>query len=835
MKSAYSAGKGLERIWLPSPSLGAAAATWQGIFVDASYSSPAQLNRCNTEHNPTPDSCSYAHAAPDIDSFVGDLIARLDTIRGEDVLINMGDDFAWPIAGLYWPYTDGLIDALNTHPSGRFNASYSTAERYMVAKLASVPSFPLLTGDMFPYADDSAGHNLWAGYFSSRPAFKGLVRESSALQQGARQLQAAAGGAADTSLANPLTPLERALGVAQHHDAISGTAKQYVDQDYIAQLAAGRAGAAAVVNASLTRLSGYAGGGGYALCQLNNVSHCPALEAGSSPVVLLVHNSLGQAAGSAPVRLTVGLPPGVASYAVSNGSGAPVTAQLLPLSPADSALRELYNASQPSTVGAVAWLCFQGAVPAAGYAAFFLQPAASLSATPHTHLSTLTTAGSGAAGAGAPSITNGRLTLTFDAATGSLASYSDAATGLAAVPLVQQWLAYTGADGRGFNGSSQASGAYIFRPLGSTPAPIAGGPSGSSLQLLTGPVLSEARSVQGYVAQEVRLWAGAGDVEVGWTVGPVDTSAGGQEVIARYTAGLAPSAAAGSGSGSTWVSDSNCREGQQRRSNWRPQWNYSGSEPVAANYFPTACHIRTQVVLGNGTGNATLTLALALDRAQGSSSQAPQSLEVMVHRRLLHDDGRGVGEALNEPGLDGRGLIVRGRHWLVLAPSAGAAPALYKAAAQRALSLPHTIIGISPLLGGLTPAAWLAAGHAPSASLLAAPLPPNVHLATLQSLGPARLLLRLAHTFDAGEDAVLSGSVTVGLAGLLQGPGVIVSAVDYTLPGSQPLAGLPASTYVTDAGQRLTVPVLPAAPAGAALEVTLAPGDIRTFLCTLAA
>jgi hypothetical protein len=38
--------------------------------------------------------------------------------------------------------------------------------------------------------------------------------------EGARQLQAAAGGAADTSLANPLSALERALGVAQHHDAI---------------------------------------------------------------------------------------------------------------------------------------------------------------------------------------------------------------------------------------------------------------------------------------------------------------------------------------------------------------------------------------------------------------------------------------------------------------------------------------------------------------------------------------------------------------------------------------------------------------------------------------
>jgi hypothetical protein len=99
--------------------------------------------------------------------------------------------------------------------------------------------------------------------------------------------------------------------------------------------------------------------------------------------------------------------------------------------------------------------------------------------------------------------------------------------------------------------------------------------------------------------------------------------------------------------------------------------------------------------------------------------------------------------------------------------------------------------------------------------------------------GPHLLLLRLSHLFEAGEDPVLSANVTVSLASLLAGPLSIVAAEEMTLPGAAPLAAVPQTTFLTEAGQSITVPVLPAAPAGPGLDIVLSAMQIRVFRCTL--
>ena len=242
---------------------------------------------------------------------------------------------------------------------------------------------------------------------------------------------------------------------------------------------------------------------------------------------------------------------------------------------------------------------------------------------------------------------------------------------------------------------------------------------------------------------------------------------------------------------------------------------------MASNLYPTNCLIRTS--------SSAVTLAVAVDRSEAASSLVDGELELLVHRRLLFDDKRGVGEALNEPGLDGNGLVIRGRHWLLAAPAA-AAPAAYKA--LHVQSLAPTALQMFAAMGALSPAQWLAANK-PSASVLAAPLPPNVFLATLHAHNDTALLLRLAHLYDAGEDAAMSAPATVDLATLLAGK-TIAAAEEMTLPGSQPLAGLPRRTYTTDGGAAFDMPVVPAPPAGDKLTVVLRAQELRTFMVSVA-
>ncbi|KAI6675783.1 hypothetical protein NL676_003689 [Syzygium grande] len=116
---------------------------------------------------------------------------------------------------------------------GQVDALYSTPSIYTDAKHAYNDQWPLKTGNFLRYADKI--NVYWTGYFTSRAALKGYVRMLSGYYLAARQLEFLTGrkklGPNTDSLADALT-------IAQHHDAVTGTERQHVADDYTKRLSA---------------------------------------------------------------------------------------------------------------------------------------------------------------------------------------------------------------------------------------------------------------------------------------------------------------------------------------------------------------------------------------------------------------------------------------------------------------------------------------------------------------------------------------------------------------------------------------------------------------------
>ena len=597
--------------------------------------------------------------------------------------------------------------------------------------------------------------------------------------------------------------------------------RQHVAYDYARRLAWGREDAAASNAAAFGALTGYTAPGAFVTCDLSNATICAPLEAPviGTPILLTVWNQLAQSNPALPMRVPVALPAGIKSFSVAGPNGAPLVAQLVPVSPADSALRTgYYGAAASSTM---AWLCWQGAAPAAGYTSFIISPAATASDAPLTHHSVpvkMVTGGAGGLRLRDSVLSNGVVSLTISAATGLVSSYS---VGALTVPLEQTfgwWNSSIGTDARNDNTSdyTQPSGAYIFRTNTSTLFPVSDKPT--TVTIITGPVVNEAQQVvvDGWITQVTRLWKGEAFADFEWTVGPIPNGPvpTGKEVITRYGTGWATAGA--------WATDSNCREMVPRQRDYRSSWNYTVIEPIAGNYVPVNCRISTT----DPTSKASL--SVTVDRSMGGASIVDGSVELMVHRRTQMDDRRGVGEPINEPGLDatGHGLIVRGVHRLSIDTSAGAA-ANGKAAVQNIMFKPQ--VAVSTLPPGTSPATWLNT-HRATFTGLSTPLPANLHLLTVHAQSASSVLIRIAHLFEVGEDPVLSLPATVGLSSLFANA-TLSNCVEATTPGSKPLTEVSPHTVTIEGEGPVTWPAIPAAPVGAGQMVVVSSMQIRTWQC----
>jgi lysosomal alpha-mannosidase len=92
-------------------------------------------------------------------------------------------------------------------------------------------------------------------------------------------------------------------------------------------------------------------------------------------------------------------------------------------------------------------------------------------------------------------------------------------------------------------------------------------------------------------------------------------------------------------------------------------------------------------------------------------------------------------------------------------------------------------------------------------SALTDTLPLNVHLLTLDQLGPKNFLIRVENYFELFEDDTYSHPVTIDLQSIFKSIGRISNTVELTLGANLPLANLQRLNWITDDKESSYVPV----------------------------
>uniref|UniRef100_A0A8C1WBM4 Alpha-mannosidase n=1 Tax=Cyprinus carpio TaxID=7962 RepID=A0A8C1WBM4_CYPCA len=635
--------------------------------------------------------------------------------KANHIIMTMGSDFQYENANLWYKNMDKLIKYVNALQAkgSKVNVLYSTPSCYLQELNLANLTWPLKTDDFFPYADDA--HDFWTGYFTSRPALKLYERLSNSRLQTCNQLEVLGG---PKSKSGPFgegdsDTMSKAMGVAQHHDAVSGTEKQHVAYDYARRLATGWAHCEVLVRNSLAILSGSEAP--RVFCENLNISVCPLTES-SHKFSMNVYNPLGRTV-SWPVRLPVN----GSVYSVTDANGRAVDSQVGNVFISLKCTCYIYDMKSSCLLPLLSVRWFHCLI----MCVFVL-------------------------------FDNHR----YNASAGNNKE------------------------------SPQTSGAYIFRPNSSDPFVI-NKTAETQIVTVSSTVQEVTQWFSPWVSQVVRLYEGHRELELEWTVGPVPVADGlGKEVITRLDTDIKSS--------DYFYTDSNGREVLERRKDYRPTWELKQTEPVAGNYYP----INSRAYIKDDKHQLTV----VTDRSQGASSLYNGSLEIMLHRRLLYDDYRGVGEPLSEPGDFSDGLVARGRLLLTFTPPDTAAD-VHRPLAQGMV--------LQPLLSFQdgTPSANTKLEF----SGLQTDLPPAVHLLTLSQWDEDTVLIRLEHQYQAKESKTHSQPVTVNLQKLFSTLDVL-GASEMSLGANQWKEDMDRLQW--NAGNNYPSP----------WEVTLNPMEIRTFL-----
>ncbi|KAF9622794.1 hypothetical protein IFM89_034029 [Coptis chinensis] len=717
--------KSLEVIWRGSKTFGSSSQIFANTFP-IHYSPPNKFHFEVFEDSlPIQDSPHLYdyNVEQRVYDFIDAAMTQENVTRTNHIMWTMGDDFQYQYAESWFKQMDKLIHYVNK--DGRVNALYSTPSIYTDAKNAANGGWPLKTDDYFPYADYP--HSYYTGYFSSRPALKRYIRMLSGYYLAARQFEFLVGR---RSSGPHSFSLGDALGIAQHHDAVTGTSPQHTTDDYLKRLALGASEAEAVINSALSCLTNSSSNKDCAVpaakfrqCLLMNITYCPPTEEAISEgksLVVVVYNSLGW------IRTDiVRIPVSDANLAVHDSKGQKIQIQYVGIDNATSDLRSYYTKAYLGTLpkqDPKYWLLFQASVPPLGWSTYFVSKGGRRGRYKSQYLSAMAAPQTETVEVGP-----GDLKMYFSSTSGQVKRMRNLKAGVD-IPIQQSYLWYGSSSG---GMDSKASGAYIFRPNGAPPVPVS---RLVPLKIIQGPLVDEVhQQFSTWIYQVIRLYKDKEHAEVEFTIGPVPLEDGiGKEVITRLTANMVTE--------NTFYTDSNGRDFLKRVRDYREDWSLSVNEPVAGNYYP--------LNLGIFASDKKFEFSLLVDRATGGASIKDGELELMLHRRMIYDDSRGVVGSLDETVCvenTCEGLKVRGNYYMSI-HELGAGARWRRTTGQQVYSPFLLAFTHEKMENWIASDVTSATAMDPNYSL-----PPNVALITLQELDDGNVLLRLAHLYEIIE------------------------------------------------------------------------------------